>query len=191
MCFVGVWFGAVILPLFIPLRAFVSNIYTHKFVMIGKLTEYHLSYLYWYYRKRSPDFRDVFLLHLFWLRDELSTSHFDTYNTQLTKPLNERQYMVINPQQIQLRYSAWFHLFFSRLVPHGFDRQPHVRSESCWLDNCLPMEQQWGYQMCVCITDCSTQTHTHTRCLTSLLTGYFEVFYETLKPGNTSIWSCL
>lgn len=52
----------------------------------------------------------------------------------------------------------------SRLVPHGFDRQPHVRSESCWLDNCLPMEQQWATR-CVSASLIVPLKHTHTHTL--------------------------
>ncbi len=49
-----------------------------------------------------------------------------------------------------------------------------------------------GDQMCVSASliipfNTPPHTHIHTRCLTSLPMGYLQVFYETLKPGNTSI----
>lgn len=91
--------------------------------------------------------------------------------------------------------SKLFHsLVFLRLVPHGLERQPDVRSEYCWLDCSLCMVQQSATRcVCICITACSTQhTHTHTiALLASLPVGSLQVFYDTYKPGgNTSIWSC-
>lgn len=82
-----------------------------------------------------------------------------------------------------LSFLDWFHMVWRGSLMRGVTNADWT-AVSAWCSCRLP-------DVCVSASlIVPLNTHTHTHCSTFLPTCYLQVFYETLKPGNASIWSC-
>ncbi len=128
----------------------------------------------------------------FWFKDKLWSFTIcftpDVTHIWLKLPMN---YIDINLQQahsehnlpLVLYFLDWFHTVWRGSLMQRVTIADWT-AVSAWCCSGLP-------DVCVSaslIVPHHTHTHTHTHTL--LPFGYLQVFYETLKPGNASIWSC-